>query len=56
MPFVKEFEKTNIFLIDENLWKWAKYRAEILGYKSASEYIFELIKLDKEKKLIKNND
>lgn len=53
MVFVKEFEKTNIFLIDKNLWKWAKYKAELLGYKSTSEYIFELIKLDKEKNLIK---
>ncbi|MEM2240574.1 MAG: hypothetical protein QXL27_09805 [Candidatus Bathyarchaeia archaeon] len=48
MESVKKYPKTNLFVIDENLWKWAKYRASILGYKSVSEYVFELIKKDKE--------
>jgi hypothetical protein len=45
----KESSKTNIFLIDQNLWKWAKYRSDMLGYRSVSEYLFQLIKNDKEK-------
>jgi hypothetical protein len=52
MAFVREYEKTNIFVIDKNLWKWAKYKTELLGYKSVAEYIFRLIKLDKEKGII----
>jgi len=45
---VKKHPKTNLFVIDENLWKWAKYRASILGYRSVSEYIFDLIRKDRE--------
>jgi hypothetical protein len=45
----QKYAKTNLFIIDEDLWKWAKYRASILGFKSVSEYVFELIKSDKEK-------
>lgn len=53
MALVEKYDKTNLFVIDEDLWKWAKYRAEVLGYKSASEYLFQLIKLDKERGLIR---
>jgi len=53
MSLVKKYSKTNLFIIDGNLWKWAKYRAEILGFKSVAEYIFQLIDLDKEKNLLK---
>jgi len=49
MSLVKERSKTNIFIIDEALWKWAKYKAEMLGFKSVSEYLFQLIKKDNEK-------
>lgn len=45
----KDNPKTNIFIIDQNIWKWAKYRSDVLGYKSVSEYLFQLIKSDKEK-------
>jgi len=40
-----------LFIIDDALWKWAKYRASTLGYKSVSEYIFALIKKKKQKVL-----
>lgn len=42
----------NIFIIDEDLWAWAQYKAKTLGKGSVSEYLFELIKLDREKNLI----
>ena len=48
MPMMRKYPKTNLFIIDDALWKWAKYRASTLGYKSVSEYVFALIKKDKE--------
>jgi hypothetical protein len=45
----RKYPRTNIFIIDEELWAWAQYKAKLLGKKSVSEYIFELIKADKEK-------
>jgi len=53
---IREYQRTNIFVIDEDLWKWSKYKADLLGFKSVSEYLFELIKLDKEKNLIEKED
>ena len=53
MPLVEKYSKTNIFIVDEDLWKWAKYRAEVLEFKSVAEYIFQLIKLDKTRELLK---
>jgi prophage antirepressor-like protein len=50
---IHKHKRTNIFMIDEELWAWAQYRAKTLGYESASEYIFDLIKLDKEKSVLK---
>ena len=50
---IRKYNRTNLFVIDEDLWAWAQYRAKILGYESASEYLFDLIKLDKEKELLK---
>ena len=50
---IKKYKRTNLFMIDEELWAWALYRAKILGYDSVSEYVFDLIKLDKETKLLK---
>jgi hypothetical protein len=44
---IRKYSKTNLFIIDEELWKWAKYRASILGFNSVSEYIFELIRKDR---------
>ena len=49
---IRQYPKTNLFIINDELWKWAKYRASILGYKSVSEYIFKLIEIDKEKDLM----
>jgi hypothetical protein len=36
-------------MIDEELWAWAQYRAKTSGFESTSHYIFNLIKLDKQK-------
>ena len=45
--------RTNIFMLEPEIWKWAKYKSELKGYNSVSDYIFALIKLDKEKNFIK---
>lgn len=50
---IKKYSRTNIFVIDEELWAWAQYRAKTLGYDSASEYLFDLVKLDKEQTLLR---
>ena len=44
-----QYTRTNIFIIDEELWAWAQYKAKLQGFKSVSEYLFKLIKADKEK-------
>jgi len=44
--------RTTIYLLDRELWTWAKYRAERLGFKNVSEYIFKLIELDKKQNLL----
>jgi len=41
------YSRTGIFILDEDLWKWAKFRADTRGFNSVSEYVFELIELDK---------
>jgi hypothetical protein len=46
----KKYARTNIFIIDEELWAWAQYKAKLQGCKSVSEYIFELIRAAKQKK------
>jgi len=43
----------NIPIIEDELWSWAQFRAELLGFKSVSEYIFKLINMDREKRIIK---
>ena len=48
MGLRKKHPRSNIFIIDGELWAWAKYNAEIKGFKTVSEYIFNLIKKDKE--------
>ena len=50
---IRKHKRTNIFVINEELWAWAQYRAKTLGYDSASPYLFDLIKLDKDKDLLK---
>ena len=52
---LKKFKQTNIFIIDSDLWAWAAYKAKILGYDSVSNYIFDLIKLDKDRELLKKS-
>ncbi len=53
---IHKHKRTNIFLVDEELWAWAQYRAKTLGYASSSDYLFDLIKLDKEKNLLKKKE
>jgi hypothetical protein len=47
---IRKHKRTNIFVMDEELWAWAQYEAKLQGYKSVSEYIFELIRVAKQKK------
>ena len=51
---IKKYNRTNIFIIEDNLWAWAQYRSKTLGYDSASEYLFDLIRIDKDRDLMKN--
>jgi len=44
----KEYSRTGIFVINTGLWTWAKYQSAILGFNSVSEYLFDLIKKEKE--------
>lgn len=46
-------KRTNIYIVDEEAWAWAQYRAKLLGYETTSEYLFDLIKLDKQKDILK---
>ncbi len=48
MALRKKHIRSNIYIIDTELWAWAKYQAEIQGFNTVSEYIFNLIKKDKE--------
>ena len=48
----KKYTRTLLYIIDRRLWAWAKYRAQELGYRSVSEYVFKLIEIDKEQDLI----
>lgn len=41
--------RTNISVIDEKLWKWAKKKAIDQDLKGVSEYIFLLLKKEHEK-------
>ena len=45
----RKYDRTNIFIIDSELWAWAQYQAKLKGKESVSEYIFDLIKAEKEK-------
>lgn len=44
----RKYSRTNIFIVDEQLWAWAQYQAKLQRFKSVSEYIFKLIKQEKE--------
>jgi len=50
---INKYERTNLFIMDKELWAWIKYRSETLGYNSFSEYLFDLAKIDREKNLLK---
>ena len=41
--------RTNLTIIDSELWKWAKKRTIDLNKRNISEYIFYLIKEEKKK-------
>jgi len=43
----KTYSRTNLYIISDKLWKWAKFRADTLGKNSVSEYVFKLIELDR---------
>ena len=43
----KKYSRTNIYIMSDKLWMWAKFRADTLGKNSVSEYIFKLINLDR---------
>ncbi|GAG41287.1 unnamed protein product [marine sediment metagenome] len=45
---IRKYPKTNLFIIDDELWKWAKYKASLKGFNSVSEYLFDLVKFEKD--------
>jgi hypothetical protein len=46
---IEKYKRTGIFIMDDELWNWAQYRAKQLGKESVSQYLFDLIKEDKKK-------
>ena len=40
--------RTTITIVDENLWKWARKRTIDLDLKNISQYLFDLIKKDRD--------
>ena len=49
MPELRDkYPMTNLFVIDSELWNFAKNQASELLFKSVSEYIFELLEITKE--------
>jgi len=45
---IRKYGKTNLFIIDSELWNWAKYQSSNLKLKSVSEYVFQNIWMDKQ--------
>ena len=45
----EKYKRTGIFIMDDELWNWAQYRAKQLGKESVSQYLFDLIREDKKK-------
>jgi len=45
----EKYPRTNIFIVDQELWNWAQYRAKQLNKESVSQYLFDLIREDKKK-------
>jgi hypothetical protein len=46
---IEKYKRTGIFIMDDELWNWAQYRAKQLGKESVSQYLFDLIREDKKK-------
>jgi hypothetical protein len=44
---IEKYPRTNVFILDKELWNWAQYRAKQLGKESVSQYLFDLIREDK---------
>ena len=49
----RKYSRTNLFVVDEELWAWAQYKTRLLRLDSVSEYLFKLIKLDQDSTLLK---
>lgn len=49
-------KRTNIYIVDKEVWVWAQYRAKILGYETTSEYLFDLIESDKRNNILKKKE
>ena len=43
MRLSEKYPKTNLYIIDRGLWIWAKRRAEEMGFRSVSEFVFHLL-------------
>lgn len=50
---MRNYKRTNLFIIDEELYDWAQYRAKRLGYRSVSEYLFMLVGVDRKEGIVK---
>lgn len=50
---MRRTKRTNLYIMDEELWAWAAYKAKLLNFGSVADYVFELIKMDKEKGILK---
>lgn len=48
----KGYSRTNLYVINEKLWNWAKFQSNTLGKQSVSEYVFDLIQTDYIKKSV----
>lgn len=49
MPEIQDkYPLTNIYILDSELYEWAKQKAKELGYATISELIFDLVLLLKE--------
>ena len=40
-------KRTNVSVLDQKLWRWARMRSIQLNHKNISEYIFSLIEKDR---------
>lgn len=43
-----ERSRTNIFIMDDELWNWAKFQSKERHFSSVSEYLFQLIRIEQE--------